>query len=139
MSFVSSREDRRATSIRARRPSSHKPQLEVLEDRLAPATFTVLNTNDAGLDSLRQAILDANSNPGFDAIHFNIPTSDPGYNAGTGSFRIQPTSSFPTITSPVVIDGTSQPGFATVNRPVVELNGLLNTTNHQFHLSLAAR
>jgi hypothetical protein len=33
--------------------------LEGVEDRLAPATFTVANTNDSGAGSLRQAILDA--------------------------------------------------------------------------------
>lgn len=34
------------------------------------ATFTVTNTDDAGAGSLRQAILDANSNPGHDTITF---------------------------------------------------------------------
>src|SRR5688572_23214049 len=39
----------------------------------AAATFTVTNTNDSGAGSLRQAILDANANPGQDMISFNIP------------------------------------------------------------------
>ena len=47
-------------------------ELEPLEDRQLLATFTVLNTNDAGPGSLRQAILDANATPGLDAINFNI-------------------------------------------------------------------
>src|SRR5262245_64675122 len=38
-----------------------RPSLEALEDRLAPATFLVTNTDDAGAGSLRQAILDLNS------------------------------------------------------------------------------
>ncbi len=42
---------------------------------LAAATFTVTNTNDSGAGSLRQAILDANANPGDDTIAFNIPGS----------------------------------------------------------------
>ena len=33
---------------------------------LLAATFTVTNTNDSGAGSLRQAILDANANPGLD-------------------------------------------------------------------------
>src|SRR6185503_18088522 len=36
------------------------------------ATFTVINTNDSGAGSLRQAIIDANTNPGLDTISFNI-------------------------------------------------------------------
>ena len=35
------------------------------------ATFTVMNTNDSGSGSLRQAILDANANPGADTIDFD--------------------------------------------------------------------
>ena len=38
------------------------------------ATFTVINTNSAGTGSLRQAILDANANPGADDIAFDIAT-----------------------------------------------------------------
>src|SRR5262245_41237096 len=47
-----------------------RPRLEVLEDRLAPATFTVGNTNDSGSGSLRQAILDANLTSALDHIEF---------------------------------------------------------------------
>jgi hypothetical protein len=36
------------------------------------ATFNVSNTNDAGAGSLRQAVLDANANPGPDVINFSI-------------------------------------------------------------------
>lgn len=48
----------------------------------------VTNTNDAGPGSLRQAILDANSNSAYTAIHFNIPTTDPNFNAALGVFTI---------------------------------------------------
>ena len=68
------------------------------------ATFTVINTNDSGAGSLRQAILDANGNPGGDTIVFDIP--------GSGVQTISPTSALPTITDPVVIDGYTQPGAA---------------------------
>lgn len=42
-----------------------------LEERNAPATFTVLNTDDAGAGSLRQAILDSNALAGADSITFD--------------------------------------------------------------------
>jgi hypothetical protein len=34
-------------------------------------TYVVLNTDDSGANSLRQAILEANANPGNDTITFN--------------------------------------------------------------------
>ena len=43
----------------------------------APAAlFTVLNTDDSGVGSLRQAITDANSSAGADEIQFNITPKD---------------------------------------------------------------
>lgn len=45
---------------------------ELLESRIAPATFVVNSLADSGADSLRQAVLDANdpANPGADTITF---------------------------------------------------------------------
>ena len=80
---------------------------------LQAATFTVLNANDSGSGSLRQAILDANSNSGPDTINFQI--------SGVGPFTINLLSALPSITDPVVIDGTTQSGYA--GAPRVELNG----------------
>ena len=80
-----------------------------------PMTFTVTNTNDSGPGSLRQAILDANANAGADMIVFNIP--------GASVQTITPTSALPTITDPVTIDGTTQPGFA--GSPIIELSGAI--------------
>ena len=77
------------------------------------ATFTVINTNDAGAGSLRQAILSANSNPGADNISFNIPGGAPQ--------TITPLSPLPAITGPVTLDGTTQsPGSTT---PPIQLVG----------------
>jgi hypothetical protein len=84
-----------------------------LEPPAWSATFTVTNTNDSGAGSLRQAILDANATPGTDTINFNIP---PG-----GVQTIAPLTLLPSITSPVIIDGTTQPGYS--GTPLVELNG----------------
>ncbi len=75
--------------------------------------FVVTNTNDSGAGSLRQAILDANTDPGTETIRFNIP--------GSGVKTITPTSALPTITDAVIIDGTTQPGFS--GTPIIELNG----------------
>lgn len=66
------------------------------------ATFQVTNTADSGGGSLRQAILDANANPGPDTITFNIP--------GSGVHTIAPSSPLPTISDSVTIDGYTQPG-----------------------------
>jgi hypothetical protein len=77
----------------------------------AATTFVVNNTNDAGGGSLRQAILDANANPGADVITFNI---------GSGLQTISPIATLPDISDPVVIDGTTQPGFS--GTPLIEIN-----------------
>src|SRR5260221_943198 len=50
---------------------SRRLRCRALEDRTAPATFAVLNDADAGSDSLRQALLDANASPGPDSITFD--------------------------------------------------------------------
>lgn len=57
----------------AHKSRKYRPVLEVLEDRTAPAsmTYTVLNTNDGGADSLRRCINKANANPGLDIIRFD--------------------------------------------------------------------
>ncbi len=77
-------------------------------------TILVTNTSDSGPGSLRQAILDSNADAGdLDRISFNIP--------GTGVRTIAPVTGLPAITQPVVIDGTTQPGFA--GTPIIELSG----------------
>ena len=89
------------------------PRVETLEDRLAPATFTVTSTANGGAGSLRDAITQANASPGADDIEFNI--------AGTGVKTIALNAALPQITEQLTIDGTSQPGFATT--PIIQLNG----------------
>jgi hypothetical protein len=65
-----------------RKPASTRLATETLEDRLAPATFAVINTNDSGAGSLRQAIMDANASAGADVIAFNT-----AYAYGPGCIR----------------------------------------------------
>ena len=57
----------------------------------------------------------ANANAGADTIAFNIPGGTPQ--------TISPSSALPAITDPVIIDGTTQPGYA--GTPLVQITGLL--------------
>jgi len=62
---------RRATDVRARL------LVQALEGRVVPANFPVSTSADAGAGSLRQAILDANANPGADTITFDAGVAGP--------------------------------------------------------------
>lgn len=53
-----------------RRATAARLGVEPLEDRAVPSTFTVRTLADGGADSLRQAVLLANANPGPDTIRF---------------------------------------------------------------------
>ncbi|HXJ56540.1 MAG TPA: immunoglobulin domain-containing protein [Verrucomicrobiae bacterium] len=79
------------------------------------ADFEVINTEDSGFGSLRQAIADADDNPGADRIVFNIP--------GDGVQTIRPLTVLPPI-SDLEIDGYSQPG-SSVNTLSNGFNGVL--------------
>ena len=90
----------RSRATAARRTSSYRPLLEVVEDRLLMAVITVTSAGDAisatdGVVTLREAITAANSNKnvsdvvgvgayGADTIDFHIP--------GAGVQTIAPTS-----------------------------------------------
>lgn len=75
-------------------------------------TFIVSNTNDSGAGSFRQALLDANTHIGADTIIFNIPSSDPHYNAAFGVWTIAPLSELPILSDDsTAIDGTTQSIF----------------------------
>src|SRR6185436_9609736 len=79
---------------------------------ISAAIFTVTTTNDSGPGSLRQAISDANVAADVDTIRFNI---------GSGPRSIGLISALPVLTQPVIIDGSTEPGFA--GSPIIELNG----------------
>src|SRR5205085_6967793 len=83
-------------------------------------SIIVTNTLDTGAGSLRQAITEANNDPGS-TITFAIPAADPGYSGTT--WTIQPLSPLPTITAAVTIDATTQAAVQGGNPPLVELNG----------------
>lgn len=89
----------------------------VLAAAAAPAaTYTVDSTADSGMGTLRQAILDANTNVNVvDTIEFDI--AGPPY-------TITPMSQLPQITDPVTIDGYTQNG-ATPNTASLGTNAVL--------------
>lgn len=87
--------------------------------RIAPELLTVTSTDDTddgNCDShctLREAINISNSTPNQQTIAFNIP--------GAGVKTIQPSSMLPTISDPIIINGTTQPGFN--GTPIIEIDG----------------
>src|SRR5262245_6127533 len=94
------RRDRGCRPRRQRRPAV-TPRLVALEDRTLPSTFTVLNLDDGGAGSLRQAVLDANANPGADLIGF-APAARDGTIALTGGEL--------SVTGDLTIDGPGAQG-----------------------------
>ena len=103
------------------------------------ATFTVINTNDAGAGSFREAISHVNESMGPHTIAFAIPPLDGSVKA------ITPASGLPAIVNSVTINGYTQPGSSlnTVTNGdnavlLIELDGsragqasglILNTSN----------
>jgi parallel beta-helix repeat protein len=98
------------------------------------AEYFVTNTDDLGSGSLREAITQANDNPGPDDIRFQIPKSSSGFNSTTGVWTIKPISNLPNITdSSLAIYGQSQSEFIGEDTnpfgPEIELDGSLYEGN----------
>ncbi len=120
-------------ALQTRRPGTHHPSaLSPQPSALGPAvqsslTFTVNSTGDGGdnnladgvcnagknLCTLRAAIQQANAAAGLDTIAFNLGSAGP--------YTLQPRSPLPAISDPVIIDGTTQPGYTVL--PRVEIDG----------------
>lgn len=117
------------------RPPRRRWQCEELEPRILYAadtaaltglaslgdigsTFLVSTTADSGPGSLREAITQANLNPGADTVRFDI--RDPLVN---GAHTITPRSALPAITDTVWLDASREPDALALGRPVVELVG----------------
>jgi len=75
--------------------------------------FVVSNTGDSGAGSLRAAVEAANASVDFPSIHFGIP--------GAGPHAIALSTALPVISRTMLIDGTTQPGFA--GTPRIFLDG----------------
>lgn len=69
--------------------------------------FVVTNLNDNGPGSLRQAILDANANPGMDQIIFDLPDCIPA-----SPCVITPLTLLPVISDPAIISGPGMSSLA---------------------------
>src|SRR5262249_41503501 len=121
------------TIFRAHKRSFHRnqarPRLELLEDRIAPATFTVSNTLDDGsTGSLRWAITQVNNDSSDsaaqpDIIAFNIAASVV-QTIQVGSSSAYLGLPLPNITNPVIMDATTLttlPGYA--GSPIIVLDG----------------
>ncbi len=81
----------------------------------AQGSLTVINADDAGIGSLRQALENANANVNLDFIQFDIP--------GDGPHEITLASQLPDLLDEsIVVDGTSQPGSNT-EQPAVTISG----------------
>ena len=88
----------------------------------------VVNVSDTGQGSLRQFLTNANAlanaglaqagrTAGIDNAVFEIP--------GAGPHTIALATWLPSITNPIVLDGTTQPGFS--GNPIIELDGSATT------------
>jgi titin len=98
----------RSTPSRIRR---YQPSVERLEGRALLSIVTVTSNADSGPGSLRQALMDAYSGPAPDIVNFDLQ----------GSTTIKLLSPIFGVSGPLVIDGTSQPGYA--GHPLVVLDG----------------
>jgi uncharacterized repeat protein (TIGR01451 family) len=100
---------------------------------------TIVNTNDTGQGSLRQFLANANAlgnaglnqegrTAGQETSIFMIPngSGSPGFNPAfnftvVGVATIAPGAALTTVTDPVILDGSTQPGYSTT--PVIQLSG----------------
>ena len=110
--------------------------LLVFASQSVQAAPTVINTADAGVGSLRQAIIDATAAAAATTIDFAIPLSDPGYNITTDRFTITLLTPLPNIPlAPLTINNATGRGvtvkggssfrvFTLVNSAVVIINNL---------------
>ncbi|MBC7188580.1 MAG: right-handed parallel beta-helix repeat-containing protein, partial [Calditrichaeota bacterium] len=92
-----------------------------------PNVLLVTHTGNSGAGSLREALLQASSTPGRDNILFQLPLSDPNYDATAGVWVIRPTSPLPAIGDSTVIDGLSQAKYLGLTdaptKPLIVISG----------------
>jgi FlgD Ig-like domain len=93
---------------------THAPLIDNVRLLSYPDVIMVTNTDEGGPGSFFQAIADADASINTTTILFDIP--------GTGPFSIDRHSSYPMpISATLLIDGTSQPGYA--GTPIVWIHG----------------
>lgn len=105
-----------------------------LADFIHNSTFTVDSTGDevdlaldgvcqtaSGSCTFRAALMEANFVAGADSISFNIPLTDPGWDATKQTFVIGYGDPYINIAEQITIDGTTQTSFTgDTNKPVAE-------------------
>ena len=101
--------------------------------------FLVVNTNDSGPGSLRQAILENNASSGGNTITFQIGAVGSIQTIFLNSTEVG--LSLPIITKPVFLDGWSQGGAAYNGPPLIEINGgfLFESAGPAFGLNIQSR
>ena len=79
------------------------------------SSLTVTNTNDSGPGSLREAIEDANN-----GVCTPLPCTI-AFNIAAAPYVIAPQTDLPAVQSQLILDATTQPGYAGV--PLIEIDG----------------
>ncbi len=116
--------------LRARR-LRRRPACEFIERRVVLSSFTVTTVADStGANTLRWAIEQVNAGPGAGSISFDIP--------GGGVQVIALEQPLPAITNPVVIDGTTQPGYSGSPLIQIEPGAIRQAGNNGLVLSAAS-
>ncbi len=118
------------TQDRQQPHKSRRLTLEILEQRTLLSVLTVVNTEDSGPGSLRQAILDANIQTEPVTIQFQIAATDPNFvdidshlpggDVDPDAFVIKPLSALPAINNPnapIVLDARTQATFGSDTNP----------------------
>ncbi len=108
---------RNETPVRVKRDRRSRMCMEPLEDRQLMATFSVSSLGDSGTGSLRQAIINSDSTPAT-VNNPNVISFSGLHNIA----QIQLSSQLPTITQPVIIDGTTESSYNGAH-PFVQLLG----------------
>lgn len=86
----------------------------IVNGATSTSPFVVTNASDGGPGSLRAALIAANAAPDLNTITFAIP--------GSWVHTIAPATPLPVVSQPVIIDGLSQPGAASM-APMIDIDG----------------
>jgi CSLREA domain-containing protein len=98
------------------------------EDDAAPGNGTCETSSGNGVCTLRAAIEEANAHAGDDAIHFQIPSSQPGCNSSTGQCAITLTKALPDLSTNINITGPGA-SLLTVRRDTSNSSNLFRVFN----------